>query len=134
MKIEIYLKGVKLFFQMNKNLSDIKQIILYVIITFIFCSFSPWWIISIIAILIGFYSTNKLSALLNSSLSLSITWFIMLINNIFLKDYIIVNKVRDFLGFNSITLILVTLLIPIIVGIICSLFGYELKKVIKLEE
>ena len=61
-------------------------------------------------------------------------WFIMLINNLFIQDYIIINKMKDFFGFNYIVLILITLLVPILIGFISSLFGYELKRVIKFEE
>ena len=119
---------------MNKNLTNINRIILYIIITFIFCLFSPWWIISILGTLIGFYSRTRYRAIFESIISLSMAWFIMLINNLFIQDYIIINKMKDFFGFNSITLIFITLLIPILIGFICSLFGYELKRVIKLEE
>ena len=120
MTIEIILREIKLYFQMNKRFLNIKRIILYIIIIFIFCLFSPWWIISIFGILIGFYSSTRNLAIFESIISISMVWFIMLINNLFIQDYIIVNKMKDFFGFNSITLILITLLIPIFIGFISS--------------
>ena len=39
-----------------------------------------------------------------------------------------------FLGLNSIALIMITLIIPIVIGIVSSLFGYELRKVVSDDE
>ena len=118
---------------MNKILY-IGRIMLYIIIVFILSLFSPWWIISIAGTFIGFYSKTGYNAIIDSTLSISIAWLIMLINNLFIQDYIIINKMQDFLGFNSITLLLITLIIPILIAPLSSLFGYELKKVIRYEK
>ena len=108
------------------------RVVIYVIITFLFCSIAPWWIISLIGTTIGFCAKNKHNAIFESIISLSIVWFIMLINNLFIQEdkFIIVHKMKAFLGLNSITLIIITLMIPIFIGAIASLFGYELRKVI----
>ena len=87
-------------FIMNKILY-IGRIILYTIIVFIFSLFSPWWIIAIVGTFIGFYSKTGYNAIIDSTISLSMAWLIMLINNLFIQDYIIINKIQDFLGLNS---------------------------------
>ena len=112
------------------------RIVIYIMITFLFCTISPWWIISLIGTTIGFCANTKYNAIFESVISLSVIWFIMLINNLFIQEdkFIIVNKMKAFLGLNSITLIIVTLMIPILIGMIASLFGYELRKVISDEK
>ena len=119
---------------MNRDLIDIRRIASYIIIAFIFCLFSPWWIIAIIGTFIGFYAKTIYTAIFESIISLSIVWFIMIINNLFIQDYLIIHKIKDFLGLNDIALIMITLSIPILIGFISSLFGYELKKGVSFEE
>lgn len=112
--------------------SNIIRILLYSIITFIACLFLPWWFIAVIGTVIGFFAETKYRAAIDSVLVLSLSWFIMMINNFFIDEskFIIVNKMQDFLGINQIILIIITLMIPILVGTIASLFGYQLRKVV----
>ena len=119
---------------MNNQRLDIIRIICYLFIAFIFSLIAPWWIISILGTLIGFYAETCRKAIFESTLILSITWFIMIFNNLFIQDYIIVEKMKDFLGLNSIALIIITLMIPIVIGFLSSLLGYELKKAVQYEE
>jgi len=58
----------------------------------------------------------------------------MIFNNIFIQDYIIIEKIKTFLGFNSFSLIIITLMIPILIGFLSAIFGYQLKEVVKYEE
>ena len=108
------------------------RVVIYVVITFLFCLIAPWWIISLIGTIIGFCANNRYNAIFESIMSLSSAWLIMLINNLFIQEdkFIIVHKMKAFLGLNSITLIIITVMIPILIGAIASLFGYELRKVI----
>ena len=103
----------------------------YIIISFLLSLVAPWWIISVIGTYIGFCATTCKKAILESILTLSLTWFIMIFNNLFIQDYIIVEKMKAFLGFSSFTLIVVTLIIPILIGLLSSIFGYELKKAVR---
>ena len=119
---------------MNKQLIYIGKIICYVLIAFIFSLLSPWWIISILGTFIGFHATSSFKAIFESIITLSVTWFIMTFNNLFIQDYIIVEKMKDFLGLDSISLIIITLMIPILIGFLSSLLGYELKKAVRYEK
>ncbi len=119
---------------MNSRQLDIIRMIGYIIIVFIFSLFSPWWIISILGTFIGFYATTRKKAIFESVLALSITWFIMIFNNLFIQDYIMVEKMKAFLGFSSFSLIIITLIIPILIGFFSAIFGYQLKEVVKYEE
>ena len=119
---------------MNNQRLDIIRMLCYLLIAFIFSLFSPWWIIAILGTFIGFYAKTCRKAVFESMLTLSITWFIMIFNNLFIQDYIIVEKMKNLLGLNSITLIIITLMIPIVIGFLSSLLGYELKKVIRYEK
>ena len=58
----------------------------------------------------------------------------MIFNNLFIQDYIIFEKMKAFLGLNSFTLIMVTLMIPILIGLLSSIFGYELKKAVRYDK
>ena len=58
----------------------------------------------------------------------------MIFNNLFIQDYIIVEKMKAFLGFSSLSLIIVTLMIPILIGFLSAIFGYQLKEVVKYEK
>ena len=119
---------------MNNQRLDIIRMICYLLIAFIFSLFSPWWIIAILGTFIGFHATSSFKAIFESMLILSITWFIMIFNNLFIQDYLIVEKMKDLLGLNSIVLIIITLMIPIVIGFLSSLLGYELKKAVRYEK
>jgi len=111
---------------------NIIRIFLYSVITFVTCLFFPWWIITVISTVIGFFAETKYRATIDSAIVLSFSWFIMIMNNLFIDEskFLIVNKMQDFLGINQIILIIITLMIPILVGTIASLFGYQLRKVV----
>ena len=117
----------------NRHLDSIR-LISYVIIAFLLSLVSPWWITAVIGTYIGFCATTCKKAILESILTLSLTWFIMIFNNLFIQDYIIVEKMKAFLGLNSFTLIMVTLMIPILIGLLSSIFGYELKKAVRYDK
>ena len=119
---------------MSNRQLDIIRIICYIIISFIFSLFSPWWIISILGTFIGFHAATRKKAIFESVFTLSIIWFIMIFNNLFIQDYIIVEKMKTFLGFSSLSLIIVTLMIPILIGFLSAIFGYQLKEVVKYEK
>ena len=119
---------------MSNRQLDIIRIVCYIIIAFIFSLFSPWWIISIFGTFIGFHAATRKKAIFESVLTLSLVWFIMLFNNLFIADYIIVEKMKAFLGFSSLSLIIVTLMIPILIGFLSAIFGYQLKEVVKYEK
>ena len=106
----------------------------YIIISFLLSLVAPWWIISVIGTYIGFCATTYKKAIFESIFTLSLTWFIMIFNNLFIQDYIIVQKMKAFLGFSSFTLIIITLMIPILIGLLSSIFGYELKKAVRYDK
>ena len=117
----------------NRHLDSIR-LISYVIIAFLLSMVSPWWIIAVIGTYIGFCATTCKKAIFESILTLSLTWFIMIFNNLFIQDYIIIEKMKAFLGFSSLSLIIVTLMIPILIGFLSAIFGYQLKEVVKYEK
>ena len=108
------------------------RIFLYFIIAFAVCLFFPWWIIAMISTVIGFFAQTKFRAVLDSAIVLFLCWFSMIINNFFIDEskFLIVNKIQNFLGMNQIVLIIITLMIPLLVGTLASLFGYQLRKVV----
>ena len=112
--------------------AHIIQIFLYFISAFVMCLFFPWWIIAIISTVIGFFAQTKFRAVIESTIVLFLCWFSMIINNFFIDEskFLIVNKMQDFLGMNQIILIIITLMIPLLVGTLASLFGYQLRKVV----
>ena len=105
------------------------KVYIYIIITYTLASIFPWWIIAFSGTLIGFISKTNKEAVLYSSLSLIFVWFFKLILNFFIMDYLIINRIKEFLGLSSFMIICISLLIPLIVGIFSSLFGHQLKKV-----
>ena len=111
----------------------IKYISIYTVITYVLCIYLPWWILAIVGIFIGFYAKNLKSGIYESTISLSLAWAIKLIGNFFIQDYIIIDKIKIFMNLNSFQLILLTLMVPIIIGFVSSMFGYKLKEVIKSE-
>tara|TARA_B100002052_G_C15377846_1_gene374029 strand:+ start:25 stop:384 length:360 start_codon:yes stop_codon:yes gene_type:complete len=119
---------------MNK-MSNSTRILLYSLIAFIFSLIFPWWIISVTGTAIGFFAKTRYWAIVDS-LALPISWFIMIINNFYIQEskFIIIDRMELFLGLNSIALIMITLIIPIVIGIVSSLFGYELRKVVSDDE
>ena len=121
------------FLMSNRHLDSIR-LISYVIIAFLLSMVSPWWIIAVIGTYIGFCAKTCKKAIFESIFTLSLTWFIMIFNNLFIQDYIIVEKMKAFLGLNSFTLIMVTLMIPILIGLLSSIFGYELKKAVRYDK
>tara|TARA_Y100000766_G_scaffold273354_1_gene274168 strand:- start:600 stop:893 length:294 start_codon:yes stop_codon:yes gene_type:complete len=94
-------------------------------------SLFPWWIITFSGTLIGFTSKTYKQAILHSCITLASVWFLKLILNFFIFDYIIIDKIKEFLGLSSFMIIFLTILIPIVIGIFSSLFGHQLKKVSK---
>tara|TARA_B100001123_G_C15298816_1_gene1020271 strand:+ start:536 stop:880 length:345 start_codon:yes stop_codon:yes gene_type:complete len=112
----------------------IKYIYIFTVITYVLCIYLPWWILAVIGTFIGFYAKNIKSGMYESMISLTLAWLIKLIDNFFIQDYIIVDKIKVFMNLNSFQLILLTLMIPIIIGLISSIFGYKLKEVVKSEE
>ncbi len=111
----------------------IKYISIYTVITYVLCIYLPWWILAIMGIFIGFYAKNLKSGIYESTISLTLVWLIKLMINFFIQDYIIISKIKIFMNLNSLQLILLTLMVPIIIGFISSIFGYKLKEVIKSE-
>ncbi|MAV65280.1 MAG: hypothetical protein CMG00_08835 [Candidatus Marinimicrobia bacterium] len=111
-----------------------KYLFIYTVGTYVLCSYFPWWTLAIIATLIGFCSSSLKSGVFYSVIPVTLAWSIKLIENFFVQDHIILNKIKIFMNLNSFQLILLTLMIPIIVGCISSVFGYKLKEVIKSEE
>ena len=112
--------------------SNIIRISLYCIIAFIMCLFFPWWIIAAISTFIGFFAQTKFRAIIESTIVVFLCWFIMIINNFFIDEskFLIINKMQNFLGMNQIVLIIITIMIPLLVGTLASLFGYQLRKVV----
>ena len=119
---------------MSSHYLNIIRLGSYIIISFLLSLVAPWWIISVIGTYIGFCATTCKKAIFESIFTLSLTWFIMIFNNLFIQDYIIVEKMKAFLGLNSFTLIMVTLMIPILIGLLSSIFGYELKKAVRYDK
>ena len=115
---------------------NIIKITFYVAIAFLLSRLGPWWIITIVSTFIGFFAPSLKRALFEGAFSVTAAWLIMLIINLFIRQDIVimVDKIKLFLGLNSIMLILITLLIPMLTGLISSLFGYELKKVVEYEK
>ena len=107
------------------------KIFIYIIVTYILASIFPWWIIAFCGTLIGFISNTNKEAILSASISLTFVWFFKLILNFFIMDYLIINKIKYFLGLSSFMIICASLLIPLIISILSSLFGHQLKKVSK---
>ena len=107
------------------------KIFTYIIVTYILASIFPWWIIACSGTLIGFISRTSKEAVLCSCISLIFVWLFKLILNFFIMDYLIINKIREFLGLGSFMIILISLLIPLIIGFFSALFGYQLKRVSK---
>ena len=118
------------------NKSNVIRIFLYSVTAFIACLFFPWWIIAIIGTGIGFFANTKSRAIIESIIALSLSWLFMIINNFFIDEskFLIVEKMQEFLGIGRFFLIVITLAIPVLVGSISSLFGYELRKVVKDDE
>ena len=56
----------------------------------------------------------------------------MIINNFFIDEskFLIVRRIQDFLGINQFFLIIITLMIPLVVGTLASIFGFQLRKVV----
>ena len=71
----------------------IKYIYIFTVITYILCIYLPWWILAVIGTFIGFYAKNLKSGVYESMISLTLAWFIKLIDNFFIQDYIIVDKI-----------------------------------------
>ena len=111
----------------------IKYISIYTVITYVLCIYFPWWILAIIGVFIGFYAKNLKSGIYESIVSLTLAWLIKLIVNFFIHHYIIIDKIKIFMNLNSFQLILLTLMVPIIIGFVSSMFGYKLKEVVKSE-
>ena len=108
------------------------RICLYTIISFIMCIFFPWWIISVIGTVIGFFNKSIFNGVIESNLVLFLCWRIMIINNFFIDEskFLIVRRIQDFLGINQFFLIIITLMIPLVVGTLASIFGFQLRKVV----
>lgn len=104
---------------------------IYIITTYTLASIFPWWIIAFSGTLIGFISRTQKEAILYSSVSLVSVWMFKLILNFFIMDYLIINRIKEFLGMSSFMIICISLLVPLIVSIFSSLFGHQLKKVSK---
>tara|TARA_B100002052_G_scaffold94209_1_gene86893 strand:- start:2214 stop:2549 length:336 start_codon:yes stop_codon:yes gene_type:complete len=107
------------------------KIFIYIVISYAMASLLPWWVIAFSGTLIGFNSKTYKQAILHSCITLTSVWFFKLILNFFILDYIIIDKIKEFLGLSSFMIIFLTLLIPIIIGFFSSLFGHQLKKVSK---
>tara|TARA_Y100000996_G_scaffold287743_1_gene227294 strand:- start:143 stop:478 length:336 start_codon:yes stop_codon:yes gene_type:complete len=107
------------------------KILIYIIITYSLASIFPWWIIVFVGTLIGFLSKTSKEAILSGVISLVFVWLIKLIINFFIADYLIIDKIKLFLNLSSFSIICISLLIPLILGMLSALFGYQLKKVSK---
>jgi len=107
------------------------KIFIYIIATYMLASIFPWWIIAFSGTLIGFISKTYKQAILYSCLTLTFVWFSKLILNFFIMDYLIINKIKEFLGMGSFMIICISLSIPLLIGFFSSLFGHQLKKVSK---
>ena len=105
------------------------KISIYIVITYILASLFPWWIITFSGTLIGFTSKTSKQAILDSCITLVSVWFLKLILNFFILDYLIIYKIKEFLGLSSFMIIFLSILIPGVIGIFSSLFGHQLKKV-----
>ena len=112
--------------------SSSTRICLYTIASFIMCIFFPWWIIAVIGTVIGFFNKSIFNGVIESNSVLSLCWLAMIINNFFIDEskFLIVNRVQDFLGMSQFFLIIITLMIPLLVGTLASIFGYQLRKVV----
>ena len=57
----------------------------------------------------------------------------MLINNLYIQSdkFLLIGRMKDFLKLNDFSLIIITLIIPFLISLITSYFGYELKKAVK---
>ena len=116
-----------------KNKKIILKRFCTLIICYGFCLFFPWWIITILGMIIGFNSKSLFQALVDSSSTITFSWFIMLINNLYIQSdkFLLIGRMKDFLKLNDFSLIIITLIIPFLISLITSYFGYELKKAVK---
>jgi len=107
------------------------RILIYIVITYSLASMFPWWIIAFVGTLIGFLSKTSKEAVLYGATSLIFVWFVKLIINFFISDYLIIDKIKLFFNLNSFLIICISLIIPLLIGVLSALFGYQLKKVSK---
>jgi len=116
-----------------KNKKIILKRFCTLIICYGFCLVFPWWIITILGMIIGFNSKSLFQALVDSSSTITFSWFIMLINNFYIQSdkFLLIGRMKDFLKLNDFSLIIITLTIPFLISLITSYFGYELKKAVK---
>ena len=116
-----------------KNKKIILKRFCTLIICYGFCLAFPWWIITILGMIIGFNSKSLFQALVDSSSTITFSWFIMLINNLYIQSdkFLLIGRMKDFLKLNDFSLIIITLIIPFLISLITSYFGYELKKAVK---
>mgnify|MGYP007063600464 CR=1 FL=1 len=104
--------------------------IIFSIITVIIVSYLlPWWILSIVTLIIGYSSNKEWKAAINGFIIGSLSWFIVLIYLFYNDGNIIFTKMSLLLNMKSpFILITFTTLLSGLVGLISSWTGWQFNK------
>jgi len=91
--------------------------------------FLPWWILSIITLIVGYNSTKEIEAMINGLIVGFLSWFLVLIymlynggDNLFAKMSLVLNMK------NPILLIIFSSALSGLLGLISSWTGWQLNK------
>lgn len=105
----------------------VKYILSMILIYFL--STINWWIFCIVTFIIGLLSKSLKESFLAGSLCPTIAWLTILIYNYFNGGAILISKITLMFGLpNHLSLFVVSILIPFILGSVTSITGYQFRR------
>ena len=110
-----------------------RGIIFTLLTIFLVQTITPWWMISIVMGVYGWSVNNHKIALLYGAVIVCLAWGIKLSIGYFMGGSILMERVADMMNFgSSIGLFMVSLILAMILGLLCSLSGYHIRQLYKL--
>ena len=109
-------------FELMKNL-------IAIIIIIITGHFLPWWFLSIISLIIGFYSKKEFHSIINGFTIGFLSWFFVLIYKYYNGGNILFKKMSLLMNIdNPITLIIFSSILAGLLGLVSSWTGWQFRK------
>tara|TARA_B100000029_G_C17308969_1_gene863624 strand:+ start:225 stop:569 length:345 start_codon:yes stop_codon:yes gene_type:complete len=107
----------------------ITKLLILIIFAWVMCHYTYWWSFCIPALFIGCTCNSNKESILINSIGCTCVWLTELLYNILNGGDILIARVSNVFGFsNQVYLILITSVIPIVLGAISGWTGFQFRR------
>ena len=106
-----------------------KKILLTLTAVILILQFTPWWMLSVIIALTGYFSVSMKEAIFTGNLSAGAAWGIIIAWGYFSGGQVLMTRVAEMMSLDSpILLAIVSILLAAIIGSLSSLSGFNFRR------